>query len=128
MKKTTQYWGVSTKFFDSGKVKTNIFPVEAAAKPESTMERMFRDGCYDGFLYQEAETTAGYAFFFRLPDCFFSRGFSGSETAVAPITAAMASSRVFLRLRLGFGVDTSSSPDAAGVSSAAGLAALLLLR
>lgn len=38
MKKTTQYWGVSTKFFDSGKVKTNIFPVEAATKPESTME------------------------------------------------------------------------------------------
>lgn len=37
-------------------------------KPESTMERMFRDGCYDGFLYQEAETTAGYAFFFRLPE------------------------------------------------------------
>ena len=33
-----QYWGVSTKFFDSGKVKTNIFPVEAATKPESTME------------------------------------------------------------------------------------------
>lgn len=33
-----QYWGVSTKFFDSGKVKTNIFPVEAEAKPESTME------------------------------------------------------------------------------------------
>jgi hypothetical protein len=27
MKKTTQYWGVSTKFFDSGKVKANIFPV-----------------------------------------------------------------------------------------------------
>lgn len=26
MKKTTQYWGVSTKFFDSGKVKANIFP------------------------------------------------------------------------------------------------------
>lgn len=38
MKKTTQYWGVSTKFFDSGKVKTNIFPVEAVTKPESTME------------------------------------------------------------------------------------------
>lgn len=35
MKKTTQYWGVSTKFFDSGKVKANIFPVEAATKPES---------------------------------------------------------------------------------------------
>lgn len=38
MKKTTQYWGVSTKFFDSGKVKANIFPVEAATKPESMKE------------------------------------------------------------------------------------------
>ena len=38
MKKTTQYWGVSTKFFDSGKVKANIFPVESATKPESMKE------------------------------------------------------------------------------------------
>lgn len=38
MKKTTQYWGVSTKFFDSGKVKANIFPVEVATKPESMTE------------------------------------------------------------------------------------------
>lgn len=36
MKKTTQYWGVSTKFFDSGKVKANIFPVEAATSFLST--------------------------------------------------------------------------------------------
>ena len=38
-----------------------------------------------------------------------SAGISGSEEAVASNTAAMASSRLFLRLRLGCGVDTISS-------------------
>lgn len=31
-----QFWGVSQKYFDSGKVKVNVFPVEADDKPEST--------------------------------------------------------------------------------------------
>lgn len=63
MKKTTQYWGVSTKFFDSGKVKTNIFPVEAAAKPESTMEEnRMRDEYRDFFdTFEEATAWADQA-------------------------------------------------------------------
>lgn len=58
MKKTTQYWGVSTKFFDSGKVKTNIFPVEATAKPESTMEENRMCDEYRDFFDTFEEATA----------------------------------------------------------------------
>lgn len=63
MKKTTQYWGVSTKFFDSGKVKTNIFPVEAATKPESTMEENRMCDEYRDFFdtFEEAATWADQA-------------------------------------------------------------------
>lgn len=31
-----RFWGVSQKYFDSGKVKVNVFPVDAEEKPEST--------------------------------------------------------------------------------------------
>lgn len=56
MKKTTQYWGVSTKFFDSGKVKANIFPVEAATKPESMKEENLMCDEYRDFFdtFEEA--------------------------------------------------------------------------
>lgn len=58
-----QYWGVSTKFFDSGKVKTNIFPVEAATKPESTMvENRMCDEYRDFFdTFEEAAAWADQA-------------------------------------------------------------------
>ena len=63
MKKTAQYWGVSTKIFDSGKVKTNIFPVEAATKPESTMvENQMCDEYRDFFgTFEEAAAWANQA-------------------------------------------------------------------
>ena len=32
-----KFWAVSTKYFDSGRVKVNIYPVEAETKPESGM-------------------------------------------------------------------------------------------
>ena len=58
-----QYWGVSTKFFDSGEVKTNIFPVEAATKPESTMEENRMCDVYRDFFdtFEEAAAWADQA-------------------------------------------------------------------
>lgn len=55
-----KFWGVSTKFFDSGKVKANIFPVEADTKPESTMtENKMCDEYIDYFnSYDEAAAWA----------------------------------------------------------------------
>lgn len=32
-----QFWAVSTKYFDSGAVKVNLYPVEAEIKPENGM-------------------------------------------------------------------------------------------
>lgn len=63
MKKTTQYWGVSTKLFDSGKVKTNIFPVEAATKPESMKEENQMCDEYRDFFdtFEEAAAWANQA-------------------------------------------------------------------
>lgn len=60
MKKTTQYWGVCTKFFDSGKVKANIFPVEAATKPESMKEENLMCDEYRDFFdtFEEAAAWA----------------------------------------------------------------------
>lgn len=63
MKKTTQYWGVSTKFFDSGKVKANIFPVEAATKPENMKEENLMCDEYRDFFdtFEEAAAWANQA-------------------------------------------------------------------
>lgn len=60
MMKTTQYWGVSIKFFDSGKVKANIFPVEAATKPESMKEENLMCDEYRDFFdtFEEAVAQA----------------------------------------------------------------------
>lgn len=32
-----QFWAVSTKYFDGGAVKVNLYPVEAETKPENGM-------------------------------------------------------------------------------------------
>ena len=32
-----RFWAVSTKYFDSGRVKVNLYPVEAETKPENGM-------------------------------------------------------------------------------------------
>lgn len=51
-----KFWGVSQKYFDSGKVKVNIFPVEAETKPENKMtENKMCDEYVDYFdTYEEA--------------------------------------------------------------------------
>lgn len=51
-----KFWGVSSKYFDSGKVKAKIFPVEAEVKPESRMtENQMCDEYVDYFdTYEEA--------------------------------------------------------------------------
>lgn len=35
--KSMTFWAVSQKHFDSGKVKVNLYPVEADVKPENGM-------------------------------------------------------------------------------------------
>lgn len=54
--KKRQFWGVSQKYFDSGKVKVNIFSVEAGTKPENGMtENKMCDEYIDYFdTYEEA--------------------------------------------------------------------------
>lgn len=54
------YWAVSQKYFDSGKVKVNLFPVEAEEKPEYTQtENKMCDQYIDYFdTYEEAATWA----------------------------------------------------------------------
>lgn len=43
-----KFWAVSTKYFDSGRVKVNIYPVEAETKPESGMtENLYQDRTMD---------------------------------------------------------------------------------
>ena len=32
-----RFWAVSTKYFDSGRVKVNLYSIEAETKPESGM-------------------------------------------------------------------------------------------
>lgn len=53
-----KFWGVSNKYFDSGKV--NIFPVEAETKPENGMtENKMCDEYVDYFdTYEEAAAWA----------------------------------------------------------------------
>ena len=55
-----KFWGVSQKYFDSGKVKANIFPVEAETKPENGMaENKMCDEYVDYFeTYEEAAAWA----------------------------------------------------------------------
>ena len=55
-----KFWGVSNKYFDSGKVKVNIFPVEAETKPENKMtENKMCDEYVDYFdTYEEAAAWA----------------------------------------------------------------------
>ena len=55
-----QFWGVSQKYFDSGKVKVNIFPVEAETKPENGVaENKMCDEYVDYFdTYEEAAAWA----------------------------------------------------------------------
>ena len=58
--KKRQFWGVSQKYFDSGKVKVNIFSAEAETKPENGMtENKMCDEYVDYFeTYEEAEAWA----------------------------------------------------------------------
>lgn len=51
-----RFWAVSNKYFDSGKVKVRIFPVEADAKPENAKtENKLCDEYIDYFdSYEEA--------------------------------------------------------------------------
>ena len=58
--KKRQFWGVSQKYFDSGKVKVNIFSVEAETKPENGMtENKMYNEYIDYFdTYEEAAVWA----------------------------------------------------------------------
>ena len=38
-----KYWLVVTKFFDSGRVKVNIAPVEAESKPADGMQETYEE-------------------------------------------------------------------------------------
>lgn len=51
-----QFWAVSTKYFDSGKVKANLYPVQAETKPNSSIvENNMCDHYIDYFnTYEEA--------------------------------------------------------------------------
>ena len=51
-----RFWAVSQKYFDSGRVKVNIYPVEAGTKPQNTMaENEICDHYIDYFdTYEEA--------------------------------------------------------------------------
>lgn len=54
------FWHVVTKFFDSGKVKVNLAPIEADCKPENHMsENKTCDEYHDYFdTYEEAAAYA----------------------------------------------------------------------
>lgn len=56
-----KFWAVSTKYFDSGRVKVNIYPVEAETKPESGMtENKMCDHYIDYFdTYERPPREAG---------------------------------------------------------------------
>lgn len=58
-----KFWCVSNKYFDSGKVKVTIFPVEAETKPENRMtENKMCDEYVDYFdTYEEAAAWADQA-------------------------------------------------------------------
>ena len=51
-----KYWCVNTKFFDSGRVKVRVYPVEAESKPANGMqENAMCDEYRDYFeTYEEA--------------------------------------------------------------------------
>lgn len=51
-----KFWLVVAKYFDSGRVKVNIAPIEAESKPENTMvENKMCDEYHDYFdTYEEA--------------------------------------------------------------------------
>lgn len=51
-----KFWCVSTKFFDSGKVKAVMYQIEAEEKPENSMvENKMCDEYHDYFdTYEEA--------------------------------------------------------------------------
>lgn len=51
-----KFWAVSTKYFDSGRVKVNLYSVEAETRPESGMsENKMCDHYIDYFdTYEEA--------------------------------------------------------------------------
>lgn len=55
-----KYWCVSTKFFDSGRVKVNLYLVEAESKPENGMQesKMCDHYCDYFATYEEAMTWA----------------------------------------------------------------------
>jgi len=55
-----KFWSVSQKYFDNGRVKVNISPVEAETKPESKMtENKMCDEYVDYFdTYEEAAAGA----------------------------------------------------------------------
>ena len=52
-----KFWCVSTKFFDSGKVKAVMYKVETEEKPKNSMvENMLCDEYHDYFdTYEEAK-------------------------------------------------------------------------
>lgn len=50
-----KFWCVSTKFFDSGRVKVNLYPMEADSKPENgVQENKICDHYCDYFETYEA--------------------------------------------------------------------------
>lgn len=55
-----KYWCVNTKFFDSGRVKVRVYPVEAESKPANGMqENAMCDEYHDYFeTYEEATAYA----------------------------------------------------------------------
>ena len=54
------FWHVVTKFFDSGKVKVNLAPIEADRKPEDHMSENKTCGEYHDYFdtYEEAAAYA----------------------------------------------------------------------
>lgn len=55
-----QFWCVCNKYFDSGRIKTNVFQVEAESKPENAcVENRMCDEYRDYFdTYEEARAFA----------------------------------------------------------------------
>lgn len=55
-KPVKKFWAVSAKYFDSGRVKVNLYPVEAESTPESGMtEKKTCDYYIDYFnTYEDA--------------------------------------------------------------------------
>lgn len=61
-----KFWAVSTKYFDSGRVKVNLYSIEAETKPESGMTESktcdhyidYFDTCEDALTWYEQSKKA----------------------------------------------------------------------